>query len=78
MKFEEIWPKGFRGEVIQRRERTSGELQYSTHSMFFMENYRKLSQNYHQLPLHNSSSGKDILLLTLSLIFSVANNINKA
>ena len=24
MKFEEIWPRGFRGEVVQRREWTDG------------------------------------------------------
>ena len=24
MKFEEIWPQGFRGEVVQRCERTDG------------------------------------------------------
>ena len=28
----------------------------STHNMFFMENWRKLSHNYHQILLFNNSS----------------------
>ena len=26
MKFEEIWPRGFRGEVVQMCERTDGRM----------------------------------------------------
>ena len=28
IKFEEIWPRGFRGEVIQRCEQTEGRTDY--------------------------------------------------
>ena len=34
----------------------------STHNMFFMENWRKLSHNYHQILLLNNSS--DIIFIS--------------
>ena len=32
IKFEEIWPRGFRGEVVQRGERTDGRRTESDHN----------------------------------------------
>ena len=45
----------------------------STHIMFFMENWRKLSQNYHQVLLNKSS----VVFLDFALLEESRKKINK-
>ena len=45
MKFKEIWPKGFRGEVLQRGERTDGRTIYILQTFVCVEVLRPSQPN---------------------------------